>query len=272
MQSITIASQDTLVDSLSFKWPGTGSYVSERENVTYHPEGSCSDSATSGTTVVNFRLSSDGWLDPSTFRIMFSIVNDDPNGGAKKLRALGDVCAFFRRMRISIRGIIVEHIDQYNRLSQMCSLFQSEGSCKHEKCEGFRYNDSIENMDTDNELGGIAASQTVMFKPLSGFFSQAKFLPLAYCPIEIELELVSDVNEPIVSLATTAFTAANTSYRRKLENLMHTTDVVVLDSAMDNKGTEHLAAGKTIPIVCDTYISSLQTIVSADTQINVSRS
>ena len=41
---------------------------------------------------------------------------------------------------------------------------------------------------------------------------------------------------------------------------------------MDNKCTEHLAAGKTIPIVYDTYISSVQTIVSADTQINVSRS
>ncbi len=50
-------------------------------------------------------------------------------------------------------------------------------------------------------------------------------------------------------------------------------DVVVLDSTMDNKYTEHLmTAGKTIPIVYDTYISSFQTIVSPDSQINVSRS
>ena len=212
MQSITNASEDTLVDSLSFKLPGTGSYVSERKNVTYHPEGSGSYSATSGTKVVKFRLSSDGWLDPSTFRIMFNIVNEDPNGGAKALRPLGDVYAFFRRMRISIRGIIVEDIDNYNRLSHMFSIFQSEGSRKNEKCEGFGYNDNIANMSTDDELGGIASHQTVMFKPLSGFFSQAKFLPLKYCPIEIELELVSDVNELLVSLATAEFTAANTSY------------------------------------------------------------
>ncbi len=50
-------------------------------------------------------------------------------------------------------------------------------------------------------------------------------------------------------------------------------DVCSLDSTMDNKYTEHLVKeGKSIPIVYDTFISSLQTIVSPDTQINVSRS
>ena len=93
MQAITNSSEDTLVTSLRFKLPGTGNYVSERKNISYFPEGSGSYSAVSGTKVVKFRLSSDGWLDPSTFRIMFNVVNDDPNGGAKVLRPLGDVYA-----------------------------------------------------------------------------------------------------------------------------------------------------------------------------------
>ncbi len=127
------------------------------------------------------------------------------------------------------------------------------------------YNENIETMNTNIDLRGIATHQTVMFKPLSGFVSQTKFLPLKYCPIEIELELVSDPNEPIVTAVVgTEFTAANTSYKWKLENFMVKTDVVVLDSAMDDKYTEHLASGKTIPIVYDTLISSMQTIVSAD--------
>ncbi len=120
-------------------------------------------------------------------------------------------------------------------------------------------------------MPGIATHQTVMFKPLSGFFSQTKFLPLKYGPIEIELELVSDPHEPIVSMVVgTEFTAANTSYKWKLENFMVKADVCVLDSTMDNKYTEHLASAKTIPIVYDTCISSLQTIVTPDSQINVS--
>ena len=137
MQSITNSSEDTLVNSLSFKLPGTGSYVTERKSVTFHPEGSGSYSATSGTRVIKFRLSSDGWLDPSTFRIMFNVVNDDrtvvAGVGTKKLRPLGDVYAFFSRMRISIRGIIIEDISDFNRVSHMFSLLQSEGSRRIEK-------------------------------------------------------------------------------------------------------------------------------------------
>ena len=171
MQSITNSSEDTLVNSLSFKLPGTGSYVTERKSCTYHPEGSGSYSASSGTRVLKFRLSSDGWLDPSTFRIMFNVVNDDRNGGAKKLRPLGDVYAFFSRMRISIRGIIIEDISDFNRISHMFSLLQSEVSRKNERCEGFGYNDNIDNLDDAALLFGIVTYQTVMFKPFSCFFN-----------------------------------------------------------------------------------------------------
>ncbi len=96
----------------------------------------------------------------------------------------------------------------------MFSILQSEGSRKNEQCEGFGYNASIDYLSTNDDLPGFATHQTVMFKPLSGFFSQMKFLPLKYCPIEIELELVSDPNEPIVSVVVgTEFTAENTSYK-----------------------------------------------------------
>ena len=40
---------------------------------------------------------------------------------------------------------------------------------------------------------------TVLFKPLSGILNQNKLLPLRYAPITIELELVDDALEPIIS-------------------------------------------------------------------------
>ena len=169
MQSITNSSEDTLVNSLSFKLPGTGSYVTERKSVSFHPEGSGSYSATSGTKVVEFLLSSDGWLDPSTFRVMFNVVNDDRNGGAKKVRPLGDAYAFFSRMRISIRGINIEDISDFNRVSHMFSALQSQGSRVNERCEGFGYGTDTEELDEVALLQGIDTHQTVMFKPLSGF-------------------------------------------------------------------------------------------------------
>ncbi len=175
MQAITNSSEDTLVDSLSFKLPGTGSYVTERKSFSFHPEGSGSYSTTSGTKVIKFRLSSDSWLDPSTFRVMFNVVNDDRDGGNNKLRPLGDVHAFFQRLRISIRGIVIEDISDFNRVSHMFSVLQSKGSRVNERCEGFGYHDDIDSLDKVDLLVGIDTHQTVMFKPLSGFFNQPNF-------------------------------------------------------------------------------------------------
>ena len=63
---------------------------------------------------------------------------------------------------------------------------------------------------------GIPAGQklTVLYKPLSGILNQNKMLPIRYAPIAVELELVDDPTEPIVSTfgtSETAFKAANTS-------------------------------------------------------------
>ena len=138
--------------------------------------------------------------------------------------------------------------------------------------EGFGYQASIKDLSNATLLPGITASQTVMFKPLSGLFSQSKYLPLRYAPFEIELEL-ANVEDPIVLPASAAaFTAENTSGKWKLENCMVKTDLCTLDNALDNSYTSHMLSGKSINIVFDTFISTLQTVVSAETQINVSRS
>ena len=49
-------------------------------------------------------------------------------------------------------------------------------------------------------------------------------------------------------------------------------DLRTLDNALDNSYNQHFVGGKTINIVYNTFISTLQTVVSAETQINVSRS
>jgi hypothetical protein len=49
-------------------------------------------------------------------------------------------------------------------------------------------------------------------------------------------------------------------------------DVCTLDNALDNSYTSHLLNGRNLNIVYNTFISNIQTITAADTQINVSRS
>jgi hypothetical protein len=78
MESISNNAEDLLVDSLSFKLPGSGQNVTDRRSVTFHTEGSNSYSALNGTRL-KFRLNGEGWLDPSTVRIMFDVMNTDPD-------------------------------------------------------------------------------------------------------------------------------------------------------------------------------------------------
>jgi hypothetical protein len=78
MESITNAAEEILIDSLSFKLPGSGQYVQERRSVTMQTEGSNSYSPNAGTRVIRFKLSTEGWLDPSTVRIFMDVVNTDP--------------------------------------------------------------------------------------------------------------------------------------------------------------------------------------------------
>ena len=98
MENLTQSAEEVLIDSLSFKLPSSGQYVTDRRSCTFHTEGSNSYSPQQGTKVIRFRLAGDGsWLDPSTFRIMFDVVNDDPARATKKLRPIGRPHGFFRR-------------------------------------------------------------------------------------------------------------------------------------------------------------------------------
>ena len=278
MENLTQSAEEVLVDSLSFKLPSSGQYVVDRRSCTFHTEGSNSYSPQQGTKVIRFRLAGDGsWLDPSTFRIMFDVVNDDPARGAKKLRPVGRPHGFFRRLRISLRGQIIEDIDNYNRVSELFYLLQSPSSRLNDNAEGFGYPISIDSMNTTAAHPGITDFQTVMFQPLSGIFQQTKYLPLRYAPLEIELEL-ADQTDPVVSVLGAAdaggdgFKVNNTTTAWKIQNCMVKVDLCTLDNALENSYVSHFMGGKTINIVYNTFISSLQTVVSAETQINVSRS
>ena len=119
---------------------------------------------------------------------------------------------------------------------------------------------------------------TVCFKPLSGILMQSKFIPLRYCPLEIELEL-ADMEDPIISnsngLEGTAMAtdlANSTALTWKLESCELKCDICTLDNALDNNYVAHMLSGKTLQIVYNTFISNIQTVLSQDTQINVSRS
>jgi hypothetical protein len=94
MESIKNNAEDLLVDSLFFKLPGSGQYVVDRRSVSFQTEGSNSYSSLNGTRVLKFRINGEGWLDPSTVRLMFDVVNTDGDA-TKTLKPIGYCHAFF---------------------------------------------------------------------------------------------------------------------------------------------------------------------------------
>jgi hypothetical protein len=273
MESITQAAEELLIDSLSFKLPGSGQYIQERRSVSFQTEGSNSYSPNSGTRVMRFKLTTEGSLDPSTVRVFFDVVNND---APRVLRPIGAVHGFFRRLRIMMRGVIIEDIMDYNRVAEMFDILSTPQARLMTKAEGFGGNIANTDITTTATLQGITTLQTVCFKPLCGIFQQTKFIPLRYCPLEIELEL-AEMADPILTDSDGIGTIvagfdATISRSWKLESCQLKCDICILDNALDNNYVAHLLGGKNLNIVYNTFISNIQTIVSADTQINVSRS
>jgi len=286
VEAIANGIEDKLIDGLSFRLNPGASYVTDRRSVTFHPQGSNHYSSTAGTKLIRIVITGDSWLDPSTFRIMFDLKNDEASASGKNLRPLGAPWAFFSRMRVLCAGQLVEDIMDYNRIHQMMHYLIARESRENDAAEAFGYladsqdwslpsaDSAAVNTDT---LKGIEPQevQTVMFKPLSGILNQGKMMPIRYAPITIELELVSDSDQPVISsgygTGAKDFTAANTSVKWHIENAQVKVDLCTLDNALDNSYAQHLLSGKSLPISYNTFVSQMQTVSGGDLRVNVSR-
>ncbi len=244
--------EDYLIEGLSFKLAPGASYITNRRSVSYFPSGSDSYSSTSGVKVIKIKINGTDWLDPSTVKIMFSIKNT----GTAAMNFLSGVHSFFRRLRVVCNGQIVEDIDDYNRVCEMFNILQSSN---------VRGNDAIENVKKWDGPGtaetlDATKSRRVGMKLCSGLLNQTKMLPIRYCPLEIELELVNAPGD--AQHGATAWTITDVQLKA---------DLCTLDNALENSYAKHLFEGKALPINYSTYISQSQVITDSSFNVNVAR-
>ena len=220
--------EDNLINGLSFKLRPGSSYITDKTCSTFHPSGSNIYTPT-GTKVIKIVLSDSGWLDPSTLRIMFRIKNTADIDGVKKLylRPLGGPWVFFRRIRLLANGTPIEDIDYYNRVHQMFDTLKPSETRINDQIEGmnnYSQEDAgagaaacagkLEQLNFFNYdwLGGVIPPQKskwVMFQPLVGLLQQDKYIPLKYCPLTIELELVNNLTDCVITKPPDNTTGAN---------------------------------------------------------------
>ena len=275
MEAVANSVDDALIDSLSFKLSNSASYITERKSVTFWPTGSNIYKTNSGTKVIRFVLTNDNWLDPSTVRVMFNLVNNDSDS-AKRLRTISGAWSFFRRMRIMCQGTLIEDFD-YNRTCEMFEVLTSLHNRDNDDIENFGYRaDTVPpgTLHTEDTLPGIPGSsyQTVGMKLCSGLLNQPKMLPLKYMPLTIELELVNDANDAIVTPdVNSVFTSSNTTSDWQIENVQLKCDICNLDNSLQNNYDSHLLSGKSLPINFNTYITQSQAITGQDVGVSLNR-
>jgi len=123
-------------------------------------------------------------------------------------------------------------------------------------------NNAIEGFD---EPLGANAEKVVCFTPMSGLLSQERYLPIRYCPLQVELELVTNSNDAFAP----GGTLTNADF--ELSDVQFKVDLVTLENSLDNEYAQHLLSGKSLPINFSTFTTSSQVIPNLNTTVNVSR-
>ena len=285
---------DALIGGLSYKLKPGASYVSNRRSCTYHSSGG-NQFASSGVRVMRFNIVSDEWLDPSTFRVLFQLNNLEDPFSAKRIQPLHwNPAVFFRRARLICGGVVLEDIDDFNRLSLMLTALKSIDDQKEIAMEGFGCFTTVH----DSNSGGLAAdpdgtaedadgrksyrikdwdeadrvltSRKVLFKPMLGLFNQDKVIPLRFAPLQIELELVNNSADAVfVGAQDSATMTANWS----ISEIQCKVDLLTLDSSLQNEYASHLLGGKSLPINFSTFNHSNQSTGNdKDFNTNIHRS
>ena len=128
VEAIANGVEDLLVDGLSFKLPSSATYVTDRKSVTFYTSGS-NEYSSVGVKLIKIAVNGTDWMDPSTLRVAFDLVNTNTAAGAL-LRPLSGGWSFFRRLRILAQGSVVEDITEYNRCHEMFTTLINKKTVK----------------------------------------------------------------------------------------------------------------------------------------------
>ena len=136
-------------------------------------------------------------------------------------------------MRVICGGQIVEDIDNYNRTHEMIHMMKPTEKRLNDAIEGFGDSEHQElNHDSADSPSPLPKghTQTVWFTPLSGLLPQDKFLPIRYCPTQLEFELVGNATDAVQGSASAALPFPGRTESFETSDVQVKCDLVQLDN------------------------------------------
>eukprot|EP00438_Fugacium_kawagutii_P017939 Skav236599 [mRNA] locus=scaffold3534:80688:83717:- [translate_table: standard] len=135
---------------------------------------------------------------------------------------------------------------------------------------------------TRHSLTGIPGNQgkaRFSHKPCCGLLNSNYYIPLRYAPLELQFQIVSDGNEPIVVPTDGAggkddskgyyFTTGDVSTSWELNNVFIRAEVITLDNTVNNNIVSHLLQGQSLKLVFPMYHTITQSFNVKGGEINM---
>ena len=257
--AIAANQQDSLASQLSFELPSTASYALERRLVSVQSSGA-SQFAPGGNTVMRFNLTSaDGWLDPASLRLHFTVFNQDAND---ELRPAAGCHCYFSQVRVLIGGVEVEKIEPYGRSHELfrCVLNTPNSQIDMAVEDGRAYNNAVFPPVAPKF---IPAGQRydVCLNPMLGLMGTGKYMPLRYANIVLEFTLASVADALAVDSVADDFNLEQTEIRMS---------VVRLDSALESGFASMLMSGRALQLNLRTVLNQSIVIPAGSTTFQAS--
>jgi hypothetical protein len=238
MESILASTEDHLVSNLAFKLPqNSASYVTDKQQATYFPQGGDIYSPLNGQRVIRFSLSSSGYLDLSS--LVFTM--DFTNGPTHPCTTLvnGGHC-LFTRVRVLISGTEVENLEYHNVVAEMF----------HRMLPQEKQN-NVELMAFGGGPIAPGAKKQIIFRPATlGIANQPLWIPpfMGHQGCVIEMH-VANADAFMQS-------GINQSQTYSLSNVRALCDVYTLDAALNNTYASHVLAGKPLIFALKSLITT----------------
>ena len=321
MDNIISESEPVELPELNFGIPQSAEFVTDRRQVNYFPSGSSVYSPKENKNIRFYISGdANQYLDLSSVRL-FATIQNISDARAKFLRPLGGLHSFFYRYTATVAGTIAQDIVEYNRHCELMKSLKSKDVNEMDDVESsanpswgadyHKYANGLDNFlqinntgdgtnyypnGDHNEWGRIGARPTrhsmsgipgangkvrVAHKMCCGLMESNYFLPLRVAPLELQFQLVSDGNEPVIvpqGNGTTEtdkngyyFQDGNTATGKDwiITQVFIRADTITLDNSVDNKITSALLQGTSLKMVIPQYHTITQTFNTGGGEINM---
>ena len=321
MENIISESEPVELPELNFGIPQSAEFVVDRRQVNYFPSGSSIYSPKDNKNIrFCISGDMNQYLDLSSVRLFATIQNRN-NDRAKFLRPLGGLHSFFYRYTATVAGTIAQDIVEYNRHCELYKSLKSKDVNEMDDVESsanpswdsdyHKYANGLDNFlqinntgdgtnyypqGDHNEWGRLGTRPTrhsmsgipgangkvrVSHKMCCGLMESNYFLPLRVAPLELQFQLVSDGNEPVIvpqGNGTTEtdkngyyFQDGNTATGDDwiITQVFIRADTITLDNSVDNKITSALLQGTSLKMVIPQYHTITQTFNTGGGEINM---